>query len=132
MGSTWCYISLMPRTFKTRWFAKRAKKIGISDAELCRAIEQVQQGQAEDLGGGVFKKRLNKDDHRSIILAKGGQYWIYEFIYPKQDKADLKPDELKDFRKLAKGYEALKASQLKKLLDDEDLVEICHENQDQI
>lgn len=120
----------MPRTFKTRWFAKKAKKIGITDTDLCRAIEQVRKGQAEDLGGGVFKKRLNKDDHRSIILAKGGQYWIYEFIYPKQDKADLEENELKDFRKLAKVYGALKTSQLKQLLDDRELVEIRCENQD--
>jgi len=29
------------------------------------------EGQAEDLGEGVFKKRLNKNMHRSIVLAKG-------------------------------------------------------------
>lgn len=119
----------MPRTFKTHWFAKRARKLEISDADLCEAIRQVRIGQAEDLGGGVFKKRLNEGDHRSIVLAKGGQFWIFEFIFPKQDKATLKPDELKDFRDLAKIYGALKAGQLKELLDDEDLVEICHENQ---
>lgn len=122
----------MPRTFKTRWFAKKVKKIGISDADLCEAIRQVRIGQAEDLGGGVFKKRLNEGDHRSIVLAKGGQFWIFQFIFPKQNKANLKPDELKDFRELAKGFEALKAGELDELLDDKELVEICHENQDQI
>ena len=121
----------MPRTFKTRWFAKRASKAGIGDTDLCRAMAEVRKGQAEDLGGGVFKKRLNRNDHRGIILAKGGEYWIYQFIFPKQDKSDLERDELEDFRKLAKAYAALKVGQLKQLLEDKELVEICHENKDQ-
>jgi len=62
------------RTFKTVWFAKAARKARISDSELCDAIREVMNGQADDLGGGVFKKRLNKNMYRSIILAKGGRY----------------------------------------------------------
>ena len=60
--------------FKTAWFAKAAKKGRIDVAELCEAIQQVMQGQAIDLGGGVFKKRLNKNNYRSMILARGGSY----------------------------------------------------------
>ncbi len=60
------------RTFKTAWFSKAAKKARIDDAELCKAVQQVMQGQAIDLGGGVFKKRLNENSHRSIILARSG------------------------------------------------------------
>jgi hypothetical protein len=58
---------IKPRAFKTEWFAKAAKKADISDADLCKAIEQVRLGQCDDLGGGVFKKRLNKNMHRSIM-----------------------------------------------------------------
>jgi hypothetical protein len=58
------------RAFKTAWFTKAARKARIEDDELCEAIEEVRKGQADDLGGGVFKKRLNKNMHRSIILAK--------------------------------------------------------------
>ena len=65
---------LTMRTFKTAWFSKAAKKASIADTELCEAIRQVMQGQADDLGGGVFKKRLNNNLRRSIILAKGGRY----------------------------------------------------------
>jgi hypothetical protein len=60
------------RTFKTAWFARAARKAHIKDSELCEAIEEVMKGQAVDLGGGVFKKRLNRNQHRSIILARGG------------------------------------------------------------
>lgn len=122
----------MSRTFKTSWFAKKAKKIGISDADLCKAAEQTQNGQAEDLGGGVFKKRLHNNNYRSIILAKGGQYWIFSFIFSKQDKKGLEDDELKDFRELAIAYGKLGERQLCVLLKEEDLVEICCESKDKI
>lgn len=46
------------RIFKTAWFAKTARKAGIQDVELCKAMKQAMNGQADDLGGGVFKKRL--------------------------------------------------------------------------
>jgi hypothetical protein len=56
------------RVFKTAWFAKAAKKARIGDPELCAAIREVQRGQADDLGGAVFKKRLDDNMHR-------GQRW---------------------------------------------------------
>lgn len=83
-------------------------------------------GQADDLGGGVFKKRLNKNMHRSIILAKGGRYWIFEYLFAKKDQANIEDDELKDFRTLAKSYSTLNARQIARLLEDKDLKEICH------
>jgi len=64
------------RVFKTAWFAKAARKAKIADAELCSAIWQAMRGLADDLGGGVYKKRLDKNRSRSIILAKGGRFWI--------------------------------------------------------
>ena len=67
------FFSMRERTFKTAWFAKVARKARISDRDLCKAIQQVALGQADDLGGGVFKKRLNENRHRSIVLAKAGE-----------------------------------------------------------
>jgi hypothetical protein len=63
-----------PKIFKTARFMKDAKKARINDAELCSAIQQVMLGQADDLGGGVFKKRLNDNMHRSIVLAKARSF----------------------------------------------------------
>lgn len=114
------------RVFKTAWFSKAARKARISDAELCEAITEVMKGQCDDLGGGVFKKRLNKNMHRSIILAKSGRLWVYEYLFAKKDRANIDDDELVGFRKLAKGYEGLTDHQLTALIQDGDLVEICH------
>jgi hypothetical protein len=116
------------RVFKTARFSKDAKKARISDAELCAAIRQVMAGQADDLGGGVFKKRLNDNMHRSIILAKGGRYWVYEYLFAKKDRDNIEDDELTAFRSLAKAYAGLTDVQIAALVSGKDIVEICHDD----
>lgn len=122
-------ISVPSRVFKTAWFAKAARKARIADSELCDAIAQVQKGQADDLGGGVFKKRLNRNQHRAIIIAKAGRHWMYEYLFAKKDRANIGDDELVAFRKLAKAYATLTETQITHLLSDGDIVEICNEQQ---
>jgi hypothetical protein len=117
------------RVFKTAWFARAARKADIDDEELCKAIKQVMAGQCDDLGGGVYKKRVSRNLYRSIILAKGGRYWILQYLFAKQDRANIDDDELKGFRELAKAYEKLTGPQLAELLQDRDLTEICHGSQ---
>ena len=118
-----------PRAFKTEWFSKKARKAHIKDDELCEAFREVLNGQADDLGGGVFKKRLNKNMHRSIVLATSGRLWIYEYLFAKNDRDNIGDDELEDFRTLAKSYASLSDIQLGRLLEDGNLKEICHEEQ---
>jgi hypothetical protein len=116
------------RVFKTAWFSKAAKKARMTDAELYDAIRQVMLGQVDDLGGGVFKKRLNRNMHRSIILAKGGRHWVYAYLFAKQDRANIDESELIGFRRLAKIYETLSDQQIARLVRDGDFEEICHDN----
>lgn len=84
-------------------------------------------GQADDLGGGVFKKRLNKNMHRSIILAKGERHWVYEYLFAKKDRDNIDDDELRDFKLLAKAYASLNRAQIDRLVSDKDLLEICND-----
>lgn len=115
------------RVFKTKIFAAAAKKAKIPDADLCEAIQEVVKGQAVDLGGGVWKKRLNENLHRSIILAKGGDYWVYQFLFAKKDQANISTKELAGFKRLAKVYESLTSEQVQLLLNRKDFVEICND-----
>ena len=78
-----------PRAFKTAWFAKHAKKARISDITLCRALREIQAGQCDDLGGGVFKKRLANHDYRSIIFSRSRGQWIYEYLFAKKDRDNI-------------------------------------------
>ncbi|WJV66562.1 type II toxin-antitoxin system RelE/ParE family toxin [Pectobacteriaceae bacterium CE70] len=115
------------RVFKTKWFTKAAKSHAIKDSELCQAIEAVTQGKADDLGGGVYKKRLNQNRNRAIILAKGGEHWFYTFLYAKQDMANIDDRELAGFRELAKQYANLADEKITALIKHKELVEICHD-----
>ena len=86
------------------------------------------KGQADDLGGGVFKKRVNDNMHRSIILAKAGQWWIYQYLFAKKDRDNIAEDELLAFRKLASSYAKLTPAAINQLVQDQELLEICHDN----
>jgi hypothetical protein len=90
------------------------------------AIRQVMTGQADDLGGGVFKKRLNDNMHRSIVLARGGHHWIYAYLFAKQHRANISNDELLAFRKLADAFARKTLHELNLELRNRDLLEICH------
>jgi len=125
-------FNALHRAFKTARFSKDAKKSRIKDVELCLVIQQVLMGQVDDLGGGVFKKRLNNNQYRSIILAKGGRYWIYEYLFAKKDRANIESDELLAFRLLASSYARLTEQQVGQLLVNGDFVEICHDDKTEI
>lgn len=115
------------RIFMTSWFSKAVRKAYIAEIELCRAARQVRGGQADDLGGGVFKKRLNRNDHRAIILAKVGDFWIYEYLFAKKDLENINKAELEAFRMLAKSYAKLTELQVQSLLFQKAWTEICKE-----
>lgn len=106
---------------------KAVRKAHITESELCRVSLQAALGQVDDLGGGVFKKRLNKNDYRAIILTKGRDFWIYEFLFAKKDMANIDKEELRAFRTLAKSYAALTERQIEMLLVENDWFEICKE-----
>lgn len=114
------------RSFKSAWFHKAASKRGILDMELCGAIEEVMLGQGDDLGGGVWKKRLNKNRDRSIIVGKGGLNWFFVFLFQKKDRGNIDASEVAAFKLLASSYAGLTAGQIAALLNSQEMVEICN------
>lgn len=116
------------RAFKTVWFAKAARKARIRHGALLQAVREAMRGQADDLGGGVFKKRLNDNQHRSIVLAKGGKLWVFAFLYAKKDRANIDPDELAAFHKLAQVYERISTSELEQALNEGELLELSDDH----
>jgi hypothetical protein len=113
--------------YKTAWFARAQRKARIADDDLCEAIDAVGRGKAADLGGGVYKVRLNRQRYRAVLLAKGRQTSVFAYLYAKQDRANIDDDELAGFRKLARAYDAMTSDELAHLLRAGDLTEICHD-----
>jgi hypothetical protein len=79
------------------------------------------------LGGGVFKKRLSKNMYRSLIIAKGGRYWVYAYLFAKKDKANIDKQDLADLRALADVYAQKSNAEIATELNQKKIVEICHD-----
>ena len=115
------------RVFKTKWFSKAAKAAGISDIDLCRAAKQLMQGMGDDLGGNVWKKRLDQNRRRGIVVNKVGHSWFFVFLFAKSDRDNIDDRELKAFRKLATDFGGLREAEVDSLIELKELVEICHD-----
>jgi hypothetical protein len=100
--------------YKTKPFARFAKKARIADGDLWRAAQQVNQGLMDaDLGGGVIKQRIARAGEgksggsRTILLFRKSNRAVYVYGFEKKNLANIKPDELEAFRELAEvilGY----------------------------
>lgn len=96
------------RIFKTKWFARFARREDIADADLCEAIEQAEKGLIDaDLGGGVIKQRIARPNegksggYRSIVLFQVGQKAFFVYGFPKSARDNVRKDELQGFKELA-------------------------------
>jgi len=97
------------RVFKTKPFVRFASREGIGDEELCEAVSQAERGLIDaDLGGGVIKQRLAREGRgksggfRSIILFRRSSKAFFVYGFAKSDRDNIRRDELKAFRTLAK------------------------------
>jgi hypothetical protein len=77
--------------------------------------------------GGVYKKRLGRNRYRSIIVARGGHYWIYAYLFAKKDRANIEDNDLAKFRALAGLYLRKTDGDISKELGLKELEEICHD-----
>lgn len=96
------------RVFKTKPFVRFADHEGIDDDALCDAVQRAEKGLIDaDLGGGVIKQRLAREGQgksggfRSIILFRQAEKAFFVYGFAKNDRDNIKRDELKAFRKLA-------------------------------
>ncbi|RDL53105.1 hypothetical protein BLJAPNOD_00013 [Ensifer sp. M14] len=64
--------------------------------------------------------------HRSIILAKAGEYWVFAYLFAKKDRANIDDDELMAFRKLAELYRRKTQAELDAEICAGALMEICN------
>lgn len=96
------------------------------------AVAEVAKGQANDLGGGVWKKRLSDNRHRSIILTKSSTFWVYEFLFAKADSDSISAAGLTALRKIAADYADTLTDQLvAQLTKNHGWKEICNAESDE-
>ncbi len=111
------------RILKTKWFAKFAKKEGISDAKLRKAVKDAEAGKVDaDYGGGVIKQRVARPNegksggYRSIILYHRGDKAFFVYGFPKSERENIDEAEEQGFKELAKVTFAFSDDVLAKLV----------------
>lgn len=94
--------------YKSKPFARFARKAGIPDADLWNSARLANQGVVDaDLGGGVIKQRIARAGEgksggsRSIILFKMNDRAVFVHGFEKKDKANIGQGDLMAFRSLA-------------------------------
>ena len=72
------------RVFKTRYFSRWFRKIGLSDVALCHVVKEMEQGLIDaNLGRGVVKKRLalpgrgKRGGARTLVATNKDDRWFF-------------------------------------------------------
>jgi hypothetical protein len=97
------------RLFKSKAFGRFARSQGITDDDLCEAIERAEKGLIDaNLGGHVIKQRIARDGEgksggfRSIIFFKAGDKAIFVHGFEKSAQANISTVELREYKAAAK------------------------------
>lgn len=119
------------RVFKTKWFARFARRQAIADADLCEAIARARRGLIDaDLGGGVIKQRIARPNEgraggfRSLVLFRVEAHSFFVYGFAKNQRDNITQEELREFRALAEEMLAFDEAQLQTALDIEKLTEV--------
>lgn len=123
------------RIFKNKAFTRFARKSGIDDASLCKAVSDAEQGLLDaDLGGGVIKQRVARSGagksggFRTLILFRIGTLAFFVHGFAKNERDNIDADELTALRKLAAGMLNYDDAALSSAQENKTLIEvICHE-----
>lgn len=82
-------------------------------------------GLGDDLGGNVWKKRLDRNTKRGIVVNKVGEFWLFVYLFAKSDRANIDDRELRDFKTLARDFSNVKHPDIERMLALDELMEIC-------
>lgn len=123
------------RIFKNKTFTRFARKAGIDDASLCKAVRDADQGLLDaDLGGGVIKQRVARSGagksggFRTLILFRIGTLAFFVHGFAKNERDNIDVDELAALRKLAADMLNYDDAALRSAQENKTLIEvICHE-----
>jgi len=121
--------------YKSKVFAKFARKEGITDATLCEAVERAERGMVDaDYGGGVIKQRIARTNqgksggYRSIILFRKGERSFFVHGFAKNEQANIDRSDERDFKKLAKVFLEASVAELESLIKQGKLVEVKYDD----
>jgi hypothetical protein len=119
------------RTFKNAWFVKFARREGISNETLNKAIASANAGLIDArLGGGLIKLQVARDGagksggYRTIVCFAQGNRAVFAFGFAKSAMANLSQTDLLALKAAAKLYLEPTDAQIERLVESGLLEEI--------
>lgn len=123
------------RIFKNAWFNRYAKKQKITDSQLIGAINAAEDGGIDaNLGSGVIKQRIARQGggksggYRTIIYYRRGDHAFFIYGFGKNERDNINATELKAFKALAPHYLSITPTEIDKLLNNKEIIEVENDN----
>lgn len=123
--------------YKTRPFSRLARKYGLSDEALKKAVAEMRRGIIHaNLGGNVYKQRValagcgKSGASRVIIAANLQDRWIFIHCFLKKDQANISRDEEAAFKDFARIYLGLTENVIQDAVD-RGVLEVLNEDEAQ-
>jgi len=117
--------------FKTRVFARWARKEGVTDQALLKAVGEMESGLIDArLGGGLFKKRValpgggKRGGARTIVAGNFRDRWIFLYGFAKNERDNIDQKEERDLKRIAGALLESDRKALGQLLEAGTLLEV--------
>ncbi len=108
----------------------------MADADLLSAVVEISQGLVDaDLGGHVLKKRIalpgqgKRGGARTIVATKMAGRWFFIYGFNKNERANIRQDELKVLQEVAKELLGLDDRKLRIALAAGEILEVRNGNE---
>jgi hypothetical protein len=126
------------RIFRSKSFTRFAKKAGLDDEILSKALERAERGLIDArLGGGVIKLRVARRGEgksggfRTIILYKAGALAFFVHGFAKKDRDNIEDRELAALKLLASQMLSYDDRDIAKAIESGTLIEVTRHEKDQ-
>ena len=117
--------------FKTRTFARWARKEPLNDTALRAAVVEMQAGLVDAvLGGGLVKKRVaragggKRGGYRTLLATNLRDRWVFLFGFSKSERDNVDEPELRALKHIAQAYLGMDEQTRDRLLDAGELIEV--------
>jgi hypothetical protein len=117
--------------FKTKWFARFARKERIADESLNEAINRAERGIIDaDLGGGLIKQRVARrgqgrsGGYRMLVAYRAEGRAVFLYGFAKNERENIGPDDLVSLRDICASWLAADADGIKRAIEADELQEV--------
>jgi hypothetical protein len=118
-------------TFKTRVFARWARKEGVTNRALLVAVTEMESGLVDArLGGGLFKKRValpgggKRGGARTIVAGNFRDRWIFLCGFAKNERENIDQQEERDLKRVGGVLLGVDRTALGRLLEAGEILEV--------